>query len=423
MIAPRRLRGLIVALGIAQIVSWGPLFYAIAVLWPAIAGELGLSKAFVFGIVSLSLFVNGVMAPAVGRFIDRRGGRVVMASGSVLAAVAMALLAGAAGPVQYVIGWVLGGAAMSMTLYDPAFATISQHSGAGHRRALTAITLFGGFASTVFWPLTAELQAMLGWRGVFAVYALLQLLVCLPLHALVIPSRNRHGGNADHGPQAARPAPGVASSTPEPRVPGHDEALWREPAIASSTRWMFRLLALSFALVAFNMSSVAMHLLAMLQARGLSLTDAVVVGSVIGPMQVAGRLVDIVLADRVSPLGLGRFAMVTMVLAMLLFVVLPAGLGTGVVFAALYGAGMGLQTIVKGLSVAELFGRERYGLWLGRLGRWVFTMHAAAPFAFAGLLASGVGYERAAWALLAVAVAATLCFSGALRLAPKRRAH
>ncbi len=164
------------ALGVAQIISWGTLFYTIAVLGGAMRRELGISDIFLFGSFTAGLFLSGIVSPLVGREIDMRGGRRVLAGGSLLGAIASVALATAQGPLTMLTGWLLAGVAMCACLYDPAFATLHQFSGTSYRRAVTALTLFGGFASTVFWPLSQYLLDAIGWRQTFAVYAGLHLL-------------------------------------------------------------------------------------------------------------------------------------------------------------------------------------------------------------------------------------------------------
>ena len=162
---PASLRRLSWAFGVTQIVSWGSLFYAIGVLGKSIRAELGISEPMLFGAVSAALLINGLGAPFVGRHIDRYGGRRLMAIGSVVAAVAFAIIGLAHNQAMYFAGWVVAGVAMPMVFYDPAFATVTRHSGGSYRRALTMITLFGGLAGTIFWPLTSTLHDALGWRG------------------------------------------------------------------------------------------------------------------------------------------------------------------------------------------------------------------------------------------------------------------
>ena len=179
------------ALGIAQIISWGALYYAIAVLGASIGADLGLSPAHVFGAYSTGLLLSGLTAPVAGRAIDRWSGRIVLTIGSLVAALALFWLSRVSSALEYYLAWCVGGVAMGLTLYDPAFATLSQHFGTSYRKALTALTLFGGFASTVFWPLAQFGLVHLGWRDTLAAFALLELAVCLPLHWWLIPAHGR----------------------------------------------------------------------------------------------------------------------------------------------------------------------------------------------------------------------------------------
>ena len=168
-------------LGIAQIISWGSLFYPIAVLAAAIRRDLDISEIGVFGSFTVGLFVSGLAAPVAGRLVDTRGGRFTLSAGSALGALALAVLALAQGTATLVVGFAIAGLAMAGCLYDPAFATLHAISGTAYRKAVTALTLFGGFASTVFWPLSQFLLDAYGWRTAFGVYAVLNLVVCMPL--------------------------------------------------------------------------------------------------------------------------------------------------------------------------------------------------------------------------------------------------
>src|SRR4051794_590719 len=172
---------LVPALGINQIISWGALYYSIAVLGAEMRRELGMSEPLLFGAYSFGLLLSGLAAPMAGRAIHRFGGRIVLSAGSVIAAFSLFAIAHAHSVVAVYLAWSLAGVAMSLTLYDAAFATLSQHSGSAYRTALTALTLMGGFASTVFWPVSLKGLESLGWRDTMRLFGLLELGICLPL--------------------------------------------------------------------------------------------------------------------------------------------------------------------------------------------------------------------------------------------------
>ena len=219
-------------LGTTQIVAWGSLTYSIAVLAAPVGAELDMSSGQVFGAFSLGLAASGLAAPAAGRAIDRLGGRKVLAGGSLLAVLAMAMIALAQGPLMFYAGWIVAGLAMAANLYDAAFAALSQFAGTRYRQALTALTLLGGLASTAFWPLAWWIDSVAGWRTAFWVFALMHLVLCLPLHlALPRPRPAAPAGQAGASPDTAPP--------PRPACPGPQgsgpTAAWR-PACTASWR-------------------------------------------------------------------------------------------------------------------------------------------------------------------------------------------
>ena len=385
---PQRLRVLVPALGVTQIVSWGSLHYAIAVLAAPMARDLGVDVALVLAAYTGGLLASGASAGLAGRWIDRVGGSRVMAAGSVLAAVALGLMAASPHVVVFVVAWLLAGVAMSATLYDPAFATLSQVAGDRYRGAVTALTLFGGLASTAFWPLTHLLNEQWGWRGTLWAYAGLQLVLCLPLHALLLPGRPE------------RPHPATATAAPAEAAPRSLAGLW----------W----LGLSFGLGAIVFSALSVHLLATLQSRGLTPGEAIAVSVLVGPMQVLGRIVEFAGARQVRAVTVGYVAMAVMLLALLLLgEVRGAGLWAWM-FAALYGASNGVMTIVRGTVPAELYGREGYGSLLGRLAAPAFAGKALAPVAFA-LLADAAGHGVGVWVLAAMAGLSLVAYGLAVR--------
>ena len=383
------------ALGVAQIISWGSLYYAIAVLGAAIGADLGLSPVHVFGAYSGGLLLSGLIAPMAGRAIDRHGGRIVLSVGSAVAALALFWLSRAASAPEYYLAWCLGGAAMGLTLYDPAFATLSQHFGSSYRRALTALTLFAGFASTVFWPLAQQGLVAFGWRDTLAAFAALELAVCLPLHWWLIPARVRavHADPPEDRPEGARPS-------------------------AAATSPPFVALASSFALNAFVFAAMSAHLIGMMEGGGIAAADAVWIAALIGPMQVAGRILEITFGRRLRAATVGVIAVGLLIVSML---VLLAGarisIGGALVFAVIYGLSNGVMTIVRGIAPAEFFGRVGYGSLLGRLAAPSLVARAAAPVAFAALAAPQGSPQGSLLVLLLLSVLSAVAFLAAVRLA------
>lgn len=386
--SPVALRPLVSALGIAQIISWGTLFYSVAVLGPPMAHALGVSDVALYGSFTAGLFVSGIASPWVGKRIDRRGGRAVLAGGSVLGALACVLLAASVNGAMMLVGWLVAGVAMAACLYDPAFATLYRVSGPSYRRAVTALTLFGGFASTVFWPLSQYLLETHGWRAAFAVHAALNACGGLPLHLAFVPS-------------------------PAHRFAMHAVA---QPAEAERARpETFVLLATALSIAAFLSSAVSAHLVVLLAAGGLAARDAVFVGALIGPMQVAGRVMEFAFSSRWSPLKVGTLAFTLLASALIVLCLVRGVWIVALAFALLYGWSNGVMTIVRGTVPGVLFGTRGYGALLGRLAQPQFILKSFAPVAVTLLFAMDDARRVALYSLAGAGIAAVLAYRAAVR--------
>lgn len=392
-VLPLRLWRVIPAIGIAQIIAWGSLYYSIAVLAGPIGRTLALGKPMIFGAFTIALVISGVLSPYAGRWIDARGGQPVLGLASVLGAGAFALIAVAQGPLVFTLGWIVAGVAMAFGLYDAAMATLNVLvPGAGYRRAVTALTLFGGFASTVFWPLTYWLNETVGWRETCILYALLHLCVCLPLYRLALPRTAVAHPHANGS--AARPPHRPAAPTPS-----------------------FVWLAVAFALGSFTFSVLSVHLISLLTTAGITESDAILVGALIGPMQVLARMIEFVFARELRAVTVGTIAFSLMFAALISLAFVDGERVHAFLFAALYGASNGIMTIIRGTVPAELFGRAGFGALLGRLAMPSFLAKAFAPVAFSLLLAAGLAHSHALWLLILCGASASLCFELARRQA------
>lgn len=343
-------------LGVTQILAWGVLFYPPVLTMPLIAAARGWSLAFAMAGFSLALLVSGIVAPTVGGLIDRFGGHVVMAAGSLVGALGLVLLVQAADPYAYLAVWALLGLAISANLYDPAFASLGRIFGAAARRPITALTFAGGFASTVSWPATQALLSASDWRTTYLVYAGLLAFVAAPLHAFALPR--------------SRAAAQVLSS---------GEAEPPRPAALPPGGLAFLLVATGFAVYAFVPSGLAAHLLAMFGRAGIDPSLAVMIGALFGPSQVAARLCEFVFAGNVHPLAMTRVAVALLVAAFALAAVFGFSVPVAVAFAVMFGAANGLLTIARGALPLALFGAVGYGRLLGRIAKPFQIMQAVAP--------------------------------------------
>jgi MFS family permease len=415
----------VTAIGTGQLLAWGCSFYLPAVLAEPMAREVGVDVPTVFLAFSLAMGGSALVGPAAGRAIDRWGGRPVLIASNLMFAAGLAALALAGGPVSMFSAWTAIGVAMGVGLYDAAFATVVRLYGTTAKDAITGITLFGGFASTVGWPLSAWMEARWGWRGACAGWALLHLAVALPLNAAVPRARPEGVVPDPHAavPASERepaPAAGPASSaadavaTPSPvGAPSGGEASGvadRAAATVAAGRATFALLAFVFASTWFVTTAFAAHGPRMLQMAGTTAAVAVAVGALVGPAQVLGRLTQFWPLRRADPLKVAQAAALGHPAAVL--VLLLGGPAFAPLFALLHGAGGGLMTISRGALPLALFGAVGYGARQGGLMAPTRIAQAVAPYAF-GLMLERWG-AGALWGTTALSVLAWL----ALRAVP-----
>lgn len=374
-------RGVIAALGVVQILTWGSSFYLLTVLAGPIAADTGWPLQWIVGSLCVGLLVAGLVSPKVGALIAARGGRPVLAGGCVLLACGLALLALAQGPIVFALGWCIAGAGMAASLYDAAFAALGRLYGAGARRAITLLTLWGGFASTVCWPITAFLDAHLGWRATCLVYAGLHLGLSMPLVLAFVPKvahREESGG-----PTRVTPV-----------------------TLGGRERLAFLLMGGIVTCIGTIASAMSVQVLALLQSRGLSLAEAVALGTLVGPSQVLARVVEQMSGGRHHPLWTMIWAVALMGLGLVL---LAAGFPIVAVALVAYGAGNGIFSIAKGTVPLAVLGAERYPVLAGRLARPALLAQALAPLGAAQLLtAGGAGAVLAALVALWLAAAVLL---------------
>ncbi len=376
----------VLVLGVTEILAWGVLFYPPVLMVPLMAADHGWSIAFTMGGFSLGLLAAGLISPRVGAAIDRHGGHRVMPFGSLIGACGLVALVHADHPLAYLAVWVVLGAAMAASLYDPAFATLGRIFGAGARPAITALTLAGGFASTVSWPVTHLLIGAVGWRSTYLIYAGLLALVAVPLHAFALPRARA-----------------------EPGAPQRQDAT--QPAGTLSPKGLaFVLVATAFAAYAFVPSGLAAHLLAMFQRLGLDAATVVAIGALFGPAQVAARLIEFLFVRNLHPLWIARFAVAFLVLAFVLLALLGLSAPVAALFAIMFGAANGLLTIARGTLPLALFGAAGYGHMIGRIAGPFLLIQAVAPLVLA-FVAERVSDPAALALTAAFAVVALACLA------------
>lgn len=347
-------------LGITQTLAWGSTYYLTAVFADPVSDTLQLPRAWFFGIFSAALLLSGLLGPLAGRTIDKHGGRDVLAATNLVFATGLVCLSLASGVVTLALAWGVLGIGMGFGLYEAAFATATGLYGREARNAITGITLFAGFASTIGWPTSAIFIEHFGWRGACIAWAVLQLVIGLPMNRLLIPKA--HPSTSETAPEQA--------TTP------------------SDIPWAMVVLASVFGATWFVSTALAAHLPRLLEAMGATTATAIFAASLVGPAQVAARIVEFTLLRGLSPMISARLATILHPLGALLLAIL--GPVFAVPFVLLHGAGNGMLTIARGTLPLSLFGPTSYGLRTGILSAPARILQGGAPLLF-GLVLDHAG--------------------------------
>ena len=387
----------IAALGITQIIGYGTLYYSFSILAPDMAEYFAWSTEWIFGALSAALLVGGLAAPWLGSLFDRWGAGRAMTLGSVVAAAALTACAMAPGKIAFVAALIAIEVAANVVQYGAAFALLVQLRPEVAQRSITYLTLIAGFASTIFWPLTTALHEHLSWQNVYLVFAALNLLICMPLHAWLA-----RGASAREPLEAAVPlrAEGVLA----PR----------------SRRLGFALMVAGFALQSLVSSAALVHMVPLLSALGLGATAAIV-GMLFGPSQVLSRLINMLLGRDLQPLHLATIAAALLPGGVLVLILTAPSVPGAMAFAVIFGMGNGLLSIVAGTLPLSLFGSEGYGRLQGKMMAARLITSAIAPFA----LALSMTWIGVIWSLAVTAglgAIAVLAFVLIGRLAGHQRA-
>lgn len=396
---PARDRVFLAALGIGQICSWGTLYYSFPQISSAMAADFGWGRSQQYGALTLGLLLSGLISYPIGAAIDRGHGRSILAGASVAAGGLLLALSQIHSLAGFYAVYAALGALFAATLYDPAFAVVGRRYGAAmSRNGITALTLWGGFASTVFIPAIEALMAAAGWRDALMALGLVNLGICAPLYARAI-------------------RPGLDRGNPSGAAQASAFPVTRGVAIAQlARRGRFWMVGAFFLAQAALMSAFTFHLYPLLSERGLSATGVVGIIAVIGPAQVAGRVLIWVFAPAASIAAIGSVTVGVLIGAVAEFALAGTSVWALAAVAAAYGAANGVLTIVRGMAVPELLTAAHYGAINGLLAGPSTLVKATAPVALA-LLWEHFGSQAAAMtALVACALVMAGAFWAAARL-------
>lgn len=362
-------------LGLTQIIGYGSLYYSFSILSTDIAATFNWTEAHFFGVFSLALLAGAVVAPFVGRMLDRFGAARMMSLGTVLSALMLAVTAWTPGPLTFIAALMLMQVVSCLVLYDAAFPALVQLVPADGRRRIIHLTLIAGFASSLFWPLTSWLDGQLGWRVTLSLYALANLALCLPAHLLV--------ARWTRTALAAGPARTAVADAAKPHatVP---------PAKLAYAMW---LVTAGFALSSLALSAVLSQMVPLLQALGFG-ASVLAVSTLFGPAQVVVRFGSLVFPGQRHPLTVGMFALSLLPLGLVIAALGAPAFWAAVAFVVLVGLCSGLKSIVQGTVPLVLFGPQGFGSRLGLMAGFRYASGALAPFLFS--LLSGMASASAA---------------------------
>ncbi|MFP6747061.1 MAG: MFS transporter [Alphaproteobacteria bacterium] len=356
-----RAMSFVVWLSIAQTVSWGIMFYGFAVFIKPLTEEFGWSKAGITGAFTLCLLVSGLVSISAGSILDRFGGRWLMTGASSLGVVLLLLASFTDSLTSYYVVWIGIGLVTASTFYPSGFAVVVATLGSRARQGVTVMTLIAGFASTVFIPLISVLIDHVGWRDSFLYLGLILLVVCVPIHAIVLRQER---------------VPGAGASA-RPRIFTID--LKAGPVAAGIRNPAFWWIGTCFTANSFVMAGVTVHIIPLMLERGFAMGTVIATTAMIGPMQVAGRIFLTIFEKWIDFRAAGLISGISLLIGFALLGFAQPDNYLNFIFPIFYGASLGIITIVRALAVPQLIGPAAYGALNGLLGFASAMALAATP--------------------------------------------
>jgi MFS family permease len=373
------------ALGVTQITAWGTSYYCLGVLAGPIAADTGWSRSFVFLGFSIALVVMGLVSTTVGRAIDRFGARSIMSAGTVIVSAGLYSLSLVNSSAGYLAVWALIGLGMRLCLYDAAFAALVQVTPTRGRKAISLLTLPGAFASSFFWVIGHYLNEAVGWRQTLLIFAIINLVLCLPLHWFGLARRE--------APAATEAAAATTGAAETPVLQGRQRTIG------------MALFALVMSLNGFVFGVISVQLVPLLEAAGLGAALAVWVASMKGYAQFGGRVVEILFGSHLKAMTVARIAIGILPLSLALLLAGTGNVAAIIAFTLLMGAAQGVITIVRGAVPLALFGAKGYGAVLGAIATPILLVNAFSPTVFAVMVETW-GWARSEYVLLVCAASA-----------------
>ncbi|MDI4234049.1 MFS transporter [Bradyrhizobium sp. Arg237L] len=355
----RTTTGVLLVLSVTQLIGWGTIGLP-AIVGTQVAVDLHMNISAVFAGTSVLYVAMGLCAPSLGRAFVQFGAPHVMMVGTVVAALGFGVLSVSHKPAFYFAGWMILGMAGSATLTTGAYIMLNEVAGRSAKSAIGALMLVTGLSSSIFWPTTSLLAALAGWRGTCVIYAATMIVVCLPLYAWGMPRRKRI---EDEGARAT-------IRTNAPRVP-------------KST---FYLMVSAIALNAFVTFGLGAVMIELLKAEGLSPSEAVAFGSMLGVVQVSARAIDFLGRGRWDGITTGLVAAAALLVAMLILMISGGSYRTVAIFILLCGAGSGTLIVARATILLVFYDKLEFAKATSRIALPLNLASAVSPPLLADLL-------------------------------------
>lgn len=342
-------------LGFAQILLWGGSFFLLSVLGEPMMKESGFSHQLVYGSLSASIFISGIVSPMIGKIINKGGKNYILLFSGVVMASGLIILSLAENEILFILSWIVIGLAMGMGLYDALFASLGEKYGKGASRSIVQITLISGFATTVAWPLLAMLNENFGWRKTVLMYAIILMLLTFLIHWFTI-FKNKTVINA-----TAKTNDLQKTDVTTTHIPNLKNA--------------FHLLLINFTIGSFLMTGIYIYLLDILKNNQFSLEQAISIGALLGPSQVGVRVLDILFPKK-TPISTGIISSIAITIGLIFLTFCGNSASIGVV---IFGLGNGMRSILRGTLPLEIFGQKIYALMIGKLAILPLVAQAVTP--------------------------------------------
>ncbi len=372
------------ALGWAQVVSWGTLYYGFPLFVLPMQKEFGWSLTLINGALSAGLLVSGLCTYGVGAWIDRHGGRALMTAGSLGTAVLLVAWSQVTSIAMLYGVWLLLGMCLAAILYEPAFMVVGRHFGTDARRAITTMTLIAGFASTLGIPLIETLLGQYPWRTVLLILATLHLVICVPIHFCFVPARGAPAAHASLTPADEQDARAVMRRR------------LRDPVLWGMVLW--------FTAYSTTAAGLVFQLVPSQKALGVSSATLLTAVALIGPSQVAGRIAMMWLGESVNLRLLGALTTSLVPISVLILILAPPTLPALALFAITFGMANGITTILRGVAPGEWLGRAHLGRTMGLIGTPMLIMTALAPLVTAAVWSASGSVHVMQWTVFAIAL-------------------